>query len=61
MQSLTLDVYSLLQFRKNEYKNIQNVEMVWSDESKCEGRLEGPNPVLRPTVSSNLHIQKNEG
>lgn len=26
MRSLTLDVYSLLQVRKNQYKNIQNTD-----------------------------------
>lgn len=51
MHSLTLDVYSLLQGKKKKkigYKNIQNTEMVGQDRAE---RLEGPNPVLRPTVS----------
>lgn len=58
MQSLTHS-YSLLQ--KTEYENIQNTEMVmelrWE---QWPERPEGRNLILRPTVSSRLHIQ-NDG
>lgn len=49
MQSLTLDVYSLLQVRKNQYKNIQNTDAdAWE---QMQREIKGPNPMLRPSVS----------
>lgn len=49
MRSLTRDVYSLLQVRTHQYKNIQNTDAdAWE---LMPREITGPNPMLRPSVS----------